>query len=231
MALAFVFASSFGISCQGLGTAAATTKTIISVCTGPDCRVDGSASCMRQLQKSVKAIDAGTSDSGSDRTIRVTGRNCVGPCGDGPCVMILDATNDNERIAVDQPSKQSISLAPPDVFGSNPKGWYQVRTKLQLEEVMGIACESAGIPFERTSTIDESGDELIIEPTRKVYDRPRNERKVLQRLMQVMVLAGFYGIEGEPSQLQYGIGVALFILSNLIMKENILEFLWKKFTK
>ena len=213
----------FSSSCQSLSTRAATTKTVISICTGPDCCVDGSAFCMRQLQKSVKAID-------SDRNIRVTGRNCVGPCGDGPCVMILDATNNNERIVVDQPSKQSISLAPPDVFGSNPKGWYQVRTQQQLEEVMSSACESTGIPFE-TSAADGCGDELIIEPTRQMYDRPRNERKVLQRLMQVMVLAGFYGIEGEPSQLQYAIGVALFILSNVIMKENLLEFLWKKFTK
>lgn len=49
--------------------------------------------------------------------------------------------------------------------------------------------------------------------------------------MQVMVLAGFYGID-KPGNIQYGIAVALFVLSNFIMKENLLVGLfWDKMKK
>jgi hypothetical protein len=59
------------------------TPVTIAVCTGGvDCGVDGASACFRQLQKNV-------SSSGS--VIKVTGRPCMGPCGDGPCVRVFDA--------------------------------------------------------------------------------------------------------------------------------------------
>ena len=150
--------------CSGLSSSNKVAKTTITVCTGPDCRVDGASDCLRQLQKSVAANHA---------PIRVTGRNCIGPCGDGPCVMVLNA--ENEKVVEKQDSKVTISLAPPDLFASDPKGWYQVRTGKQVDEVMEIACKSANVPYE-TSVNESSGDELIVQPTRQIYDRPATKR-------------------------------------------------------
>lgn len=174
---------------------------------------------MRILQKSL---------SGSGQKIRVTGRGCIGPCGDGPCAFILEGNDERKKIVQGQPSKQQIALVTPDVFASNSGGWYQMRTREQIQEVLDIACgaakqrESEGkedlVPIQAISSAQ-------IQPTRQWYDRPRNERKVLERLFQVSIALGLsiYSEDhgGEIGNLQYGIAAFLWFLSSLIMKENI----------
>mmetsp|Transcript_27213 Transcript_27213/g.80252 ORF Transcript_27213/g.80252 Transcript_27213/m.80252 type:complete len:234 (-) Transcript_27213:610-1311(-) len=207
--------------CSALSSSAPTNrKTTIAVCTGPDCRVDGAADCIRRLQETVASRD-GLKDS-----IRITGRDCVGPCGDGPCAMITDA--DGEKAIERQPSKTRIALIEPGLFASDPRGWYQVRTDRQAEEVVDVACRTAGVEYRKGDTVEDSDPAVFVASTRRWFDRPRNERKVLQRLMQVLVLLGLVEYEGELTGLQYGIASGLFFASDFIMKENLWIFLLDK---
>lgn len=205
---------------EALSSRSSPAKTTIAVCTGPDCRVDGASDCLRKLQRRIASQDDLKS------AIKVTGRDCVGPCGDGPCVMISDA--DTNRVDVPQSSKTQFSLVEPDLFASNPKGWYQVRTEQQVEEVMTIAAQAANVEY----TPEEealSSETVYVNSSRAWFDRPRNERKVLQRLMQVLIYAGLFKYEGgEPGNVQYGIAFGLWVLSEFIMKENIFNSLLPK---
>ncbi|CAB9508359.1 expressed unknown protein [Seminavis robusta] len=200
-------------SSKSLDADAPAGRATIAVCTGPDCRVDGSSGCLKAFQGGI----------GTDKSrIRVTGRACVGPCGDGPCVMVLN--DKKEKVVVNQPSKIPISLASPDLFGSNPGGWYQVRTAQQVQEVLEIARKTAGVVSE-TEPQDSTvlPQTTTITSTRPWYDRPRNERKFLQRLMQFTVVAGLaqYDKTQELGDLQYGVAGVLLLLSTGITKENV----------
>jgi hypothetical protein len=198
----------------------------IAVCTGPDCRVDGSSACLKSFQECAAALNNNINkqkqNNQQSSILRVTGRSCVGPCGDGPCVMVVD---EKSYVVKAQPSKKSISLAPPDLFASNPRGWYQVRTPEQVQEVLEIACQAAEIdtpPLVPSQLPTTTYHSIIASSTRSWYDRPRNERKFLQRLMQVTVLLGLAQYDDNSiGNVQYGIAGGLLLLSTFIMKENI----------
>ena len=202
------------------------TTTTIAVCTGPDCRVDGSTDCIRQLQKQVSTLN---NSSDSQGRIKVTGRACVGPCGDGPCAFVLDG--EGQKIIQQQPSKKQVALVPPDIFGSDPKGWYQIKTSEQLQEVVSIASKAKDKNEESlSSSLLRFQD---IQSCRPPWDRPRNERKVCQRIMQVSVLWGLEEFSNEDvvGSLQLSIAFALWGLSELIMKENIFSVFASLFKK
>lgn len=193
-------------------------STTIVVCTGEDCRIDGATQCIRRLQR---AVPDG---------IKVTGRPCLGPCGDGPNVKIVD--ENDARIVKPQDDRGPGSLVPAELFGSNPRGIYQVRTIRNVEQVVRIATDAAGFEPQEISN-HASSSSVVITSSRKLYDRPRNERKVLQRLMQAMVAAGLSQV-GEVSTIQIGTAAFLFFLSSFIMKENIFTLagqLIKKWTR
>jgi len=206
--------------CCALSSGVTPPKATISVCTGPDCLVDGASGCIRQLQTAV------ASNADIKASVRVTGRACIGPCGDGPCVTVTDVNGD--RVLVRQPSKTQIALVEPGMFASSPKGWYQVRTQEQLQEVLAIA--SGVEPYETNS--DAS---FVLTSTRAWYDRPRNERKVLQRLMQFLIGAGLYRYSHEKGaelgNLQYGIAFVLWVLSEFILEENLWTLLYSRLKK
>lgn len=192
-----------------------TSSVTIAVCTDIDCRLDGASDALRALQRN--APDG----------VRVTGRACLGPCGDGPCVVVLNS--ENKRVIEEQKGRVvQGSLVPPDLFGVNPRGVYQVRNAGNVEQVVGIAAAEASLDVSNKVVLNESDSEsVVVTSTRRPFDRPRNERKVLQRLMQFLVLVGLYSHENVQA-LQFEIAFGLFLLSDLIMKENIFTFVWMK---
>ena len=201
--------------------ALAAPKVTIAVCTGADCRVDGCSQALRELQKQ---------NANDKETISVKSRPCLGPCGDGPTVMVLD--KQGARIVEDQNDKLPGSLVPPELFGTNPRGIYQVRTAGQVHQVSRIAQEAAGKSADEIPSPPENADEIIAQSTRSVLDRPRNERKVLQRFMQFLVLVGLYQYEhnqGSLGNTQYTIAAILFLGSDLILKEGLFFELKKRF--
>ena len=71
---------------------------------------------------------------------------------------------------------------------------------------------------------------MVVQSTCTMLDRPRNERKVLQRFMQVLVVLGLaqYGTIGN---LQYTVATILFVGSDVILKEGLffeINKRWKK---
>lgn len=207
------------LSCHSLSNRP--PPVIIGVCTDIDCRLDGASDALRQLQKNAPT------------GVRVTGRACLGPCGDGPCAVVLDS--EGKRVVQVQTGKVQGSLVPPELFGSNPRGVYEVRTASNVDQVVRIAADAAGIEAVSDGPIDvdKATDELVVTSTRQPYDRPRNERKVMQRLMQFLVLAGLYheAKHENVESLQFGTAFILFLLSDLIMKEKVFTFVWQKITK
>ena len=192
--------------------ALATPKVTIAVCTGADCRVDGSTQTLREFQKR---------NANQDK-IRVTGKPCLGPCGDGPCVMVLD--DQGQRLVEEQDNKLPGSLVPANIFGTNPRGIYQVRSVGQVHQVCRIARKAAGDGPEESCSPPDNANELIVQSTRSVWDRPRNERKVLQRFMQLLVGVGIYQYDhdhGDVGNTQYAIAALLFLASDLILKEGL----------
>jgi hypothetical protein len=143
--------------------------------------------------------------------------------------MITDANN-NKMIEA-QPSKIQISLVEPDIFASNPKGWYQVRTDQQVEEVMEFAARAAGVEHYAKGESASSSNTVYVTSSRAWFDRPRNERKVLQRLVQVMVLYGLYSWDGDIGNLQYSLAFGLWVLADFIMKENIFTLIKQQVLK
>lgn len=203
LAFPFVFVT---IHAYSLSTRPA--PATIAVCTDSD--------ALKQLQQ--KAPNG----------VRVTGRACLGPCGDGPCVVVLDS--ENLRVVEAQTERVQGSLVPPEIFGSNPRGVYQVRTAANVKHVVRIAADTAGVEPSDESFWNVPDSELGVTSTRQPFDRPRNERKVMQRLMQFFVLAGLYqqAKYSEVDSLQLGTAFVLFLLSDLIMKENFFALFWKK---
>ena len=204
--------------------ALAAPKVTIAVCTGADCRVDGCTQALRELQKQ--------NANEKDKTlIRVTGRPCLGPCGDGPCVLVLD--QQGKRVVEDQDDKVSGSLISPDLFGTNPRGIYQVRTTGQVHQVSRIAKQAAGKSLDELTPPPENANEIIVQGTRPFWDRPRNERKVLQRIVQVLILGGLHQYDVDHSRidsLQFAIAAVLFLSSDLILKEGLFYELKKRFS-
>lgn len=201
---------------------AATTKppsaTTIVVCTGVDCRLDGATECLRQLQR---AVPAG---------IKVTGRPCLGPCGDGPNIKIVDE-NEN-RVVQPQEDRGPGSLVPAELFGSNPRGIYQVRTARNINRVVRIATDAAGLGPQ--GVLDDDASEIVIPSKREPYDRPRNERKVLQRVMQASIAVGLAQCD-QVGTIQAETAALLFFLSSFVMRENIFtliqELIQKRMSK
>jgi hypothetical protein len=186
--------------------------------------------CLRLLQQQATSINT---QQANFKTIAVKARPCIGPCGDGPCVLVLDETG--KRVMRPQPDKLPGSLVPPDIFGDNPVGVYQVRTQGHLDFVMDLAAEAAGLERKEEGSSQDDPSTVIVQSTRPWYDRPRNERKVLQRLMQFTVLAGLYDYQskhdGAIHAEQWQVAISLATLSNFIMKENLLETLFTTRTK
>jgi hypothetical protein len=214
---AFVAALVLLVTAAGaLSSSSSSSRPTIAVCTGIDCRLDGATDCLRAVQRNAPA------------GARVTGRPCVGPCGDGPCVLVLD--EEDKRVVQSQDDLIKTSLAPPEKFGANPRGVYQIRTRENLERVLQIASDAAGVESSSNGVKDTTVSFNGIISTRQLFDRPRNERKVMQRLMQSMVLVGLNEFE-NVGNMQLLIAAALFLLSEFIMKENIFTLIRKTIGK
>lgn len=201
------------------------SKVTISVCTGPDCRVDGSVDCLRRLQK-----DVGSSDNYKEKIV-VKARSCLGPCGDGPLVTIRD--EEGQKITIpkrDQPTWQKGSLVPYSITA----GAYQVRTNEQADFVLGIAMKTSGLNDQEMVFDETTKDLVFVSPARKWYDRPRNERVGLQRFSQGLIMIGLaqhkesYGAIGNT---QWSIAFFLLFCTNFMMKENLVQMAVNKWMK
>lgn len=225
----------------------------------------------QSLQDAPPPLPTSITTSRNNNVIAVQTRACIGPCGDGPNVLVLNGQGQRVVVPVSsQPNRfGSASLAPPDLFGDNPRGVYQVRTKEQLDFVITLATETAAgpvvvipttmmmIPPPKTTTTttpttsntiattstttntiltttppSTENTRSIVTSRRPWYDRPRNERRVLQRLMQFLVLVGLYQYDQSHSSTigteQWIVAGTLGLASNWIMRENIIVFLWNK---
>ena len=249
----------------------------IRVCSGADCRVDGSTDCLRMIQNQCKqklaTLGRSNDDSSSQQQqqqqqlrdqIKIKSVQCLGPCGDGPNVVLnlsLQGGENDDRFGkrVVNRELQDIlketnqkgsgggpkSLVPAEPFGANTSGVYQVRTTQNAATIVNLAVQTlskeGGVGEEaplRSLIEDESkmsSKNEHVTVTRQWYDRPRNERLVLQRFMHVSILFGLgskYNDEGGvlPSSAWIIAGI-LWILSNLIMKENLLEQGWNKINR
>jgi Thioredoxin-like [2Fe-2S] ferredoxin len=191
--------------------------TEIQVCTGLDCRLDGASDCLRMMQQQQQPRSF-------DIAIRAV--PCLGPCGDGPNVVIR---HDSRRV-VDTGMQESLkeswprSLVPADMFGANTTGIYQVRTKVAADMVMERARELSGVPLDAMSLSTRER----VRSTRAWYDRPRNERLVLQRLMHLSILLGLANYDDTLGGLQWTLAALLWLASNFVMKESVLEDFIKK---
>jgi hypothetical protein len=219
-------------------TSLATSKpalATIRVCTGADCRVDGSTDCLRSIQQHEliqRAKDFNQDNANDARAIQVVSCPCVGPCGDGPNVVVWD--RNGQRIVEPREFKAPKSLVPPDAFGDSSRGVYQVRTQDDVNFVAQLAARSAGMDTTLSANIDAPTDTIIVTPSRPWYDRPRNERKVMQRLMQFLVAVGLcdqYQTYGMIEEEQWRIAIALFVLSNFMTNENLLSQAFTKITR
>lgn len=208
------------------------SKVTISVCTGPDCRVDGSIDCLRRLQK-----DVGSSENYKEK-IAVKSRSCLGPCGDGPLVTVRDEKG--QKIAIpkkDQPPWQRGSLVP----YSGITGSYQVRTNEQADFILNLAIKTAGLNDNQDADADAvfdeigtKGNQVFVSSKRKWYDRPRNERVGLQRLAQGLIMIGLVQhneSHGAIGNTQWSIACFLLFCTNFIMKENLVQMAVKKWFK
>lgn len=93
-----------------------------------------------------------------------------------------------------------------------------MRTVGQVHQVSRIAQQAAGKSLDEISPPLGNANEIIIQGTRPAWDRPRNERKVLQRIMQLLVLGGLhqYDIDhGSIDSPQYAIAAVLLLGSRL----------------
>ena len=235
-------------------TASAPPVVTLSVCTGVDCRLDGASECLRRFQQKYKqdlnndsnqTTVSTTTTTGSKRIV-VQARSCLGPCGDGPNVVVLE-TNGQRVVKMNHPLPPQLpgSWAPPTLFGDNPRGVYQVRTQEQLDHVWNLVLDTAGLEQDTageqktpaTATVMEDQDPIdswIVTSSRPWYDRPRNERRVFQRLMQFMILVGLYQYDTSHGALetpQWMVAGGLALASNWIMRENIVVFLWDKLSR
>lgn len=193
----------------------------ITVCTGPDCRVDGSTQTLKQLQSCVSQLNQGQNQK--QKSITIQSKNCLGPCGEGPCVQVLNAQK--QRVfRGEQPNREpSDSWMPADSFGADTKRIYQVRNAAQAAFVLELAASEAHLP---KRLIPDESSFPPVQSTRAWYDRNNNDRKVLQRLLQVAVAAGlleYSKTHDELGPLPWGIAASIVLTSNFIMKDNLLE--------
>lgn len=199
-------------------------KATVSVCTGADCRVDGASPCLRALQQ--HPVIQNSRNAGSN--IAVKARPCLGPCGDGPNVVILDS--EDNKVVRERAFQPPTSLVPPSWFGETNQGVYQVRSVADVDFCVQLAAETAGVEL-----AEDDPRSVNISSSRPWYDRPRNERKVLQRVMHFLILVGLYTYmvehDGVIGVWQWQIAGALAVASNFIMKENLLEQLWDRLYK
>ena len=206
------------------------SSSTIHVCTGADCQVDGAPGSLKAIQRRVMQLQVQRSkkDAASSTDILVKRRPCLGPCGDGPCALVRDELD--EKVVAEQPNKVKGSLFPPEMFGDSSFGVYQVRTKADVDFVVNLAAKAAGCgdeSLEEAATTGSANQEkLVTSSTRPWYDRPKNERKGLQRVAQLAVVLGLaqYGdAHGQIGAQQWTTAVALLLASDLIMKENLLQ--------
>ena len=194
----------------------------IFVCTGPDCRVDGASGSLRALQQAASKLSVSSKD---DRTLAVKARNCIGACGDGPCCTVIE-TKSQRRVIQDQPSLVRSSLVSPELFGCNPVGIYQVRTQADVDFVLDVATQKEPRQASRDQ-VDTSSSIIVADSTRQWYDRPNNERKVLQRAGQLLVLVGCLDYAKANDEglgtVQYVIAAVLILASNFVMKDNLFQ--------
>lgn len=211
-----------------------TAKATIAVCTGPDCRADGVSGSLKAIQRSVSELRKFNPEA----AIKVEARQCLGPCGDGPCVLVQDGLRN--RVVREQPKETKVqgSLVPPSAFGSDPTGVYQVRTNQNVDFVVGLAAETAGCTLHgdsaRQSTLGDDPKGLVTSCVRPWYDRPNNERKGLQRLGQFLVVVGlahYFDAHDSIGTVQWTIAGVLFVASNFIMKESLADKVLKRFGK
>jgi Thioredoxin-like [2Fe-2S] ferredoxin len=223
---------------------------LVRVCTGADCRVDGASECLRMMQK----LASTTSNNSTDKTLlKVKASPCLGPCGDGPNVVVMDGTTNKRIVDTELQARRngSGSVVPADIFGASVTGVYQVRSSQDAAGVINLAIGSLtksldnddqNVAQSASSKLaalesNDSNTVVVITSNRAWYDRPRNERLMLQRLMHVSILAGLasYGTSsqgcGELSNLQWGTAAILWIASNFIMKESLLEMVLLKTKK
>jgi hypothetical protein len=118
------------------------------------------------------------------------------------------------------------------MFGVNLRGVYQVRTQQNVDFVVDLAAASTvGLEEEEenipaASIISAADTTIVATSTRPWFDRPRNERKFLQRLAQALVLLGLNQYENENGEIggqQWQVAGILALASNFIMKENLIE--------
>lgn len=190
---------------------------ILQVCTGPDCRVDGATDCLRMLLLQTSCYQ-------DNRILRVRATTCLGPCGDGPNVVAVNATTGRRMVLPgDLPdARERGSWVPADLFGANVTGVMQVRSARQAEALVRLAHHHG---TRSSSGMDPpAGPDSYnrVQSTRTWYDRPRNERLVLQRAMHVSILMG---LAGHPKDdfVAWSVAALLWVLSNFVMKESLLE--------
>jgi hypothetical protein len=149
---------------------------------------------------------------------------------------------DGKRIvdrALAQRKERPLSLAPADMFGANTAGVYQIRTAEMADAVVNSAL--SGTSSNTGSTASGTREEgrgrrtsaletrTIVSSSRNWWDRPRNERLFLQRCMHTAILLGianeqYSSTSGEGlGTLGWSLAAFLWLLSNFIMKESLLE--------
>ena len=193
-------------------------RNTIKVCVGVDCRVDGATDCLRMLQQRA------SSHSNATAAVQVKAVPCLGPCGDGPNAIIVDHRT-GQRMGVAESAtatREPGSRVPADVFGANTKGVFQVRTLQQADTVLRVATNSS-TPGEVTES--PQPERAVVRSTRAWYDRPRNERLMLQRFMHASILWGLLerNATGSIDAVAWAVAAVLWVLSNFIMKESLLE--------
>jgi hypothetical protein len=217
---------------------------LVRVCTGADCRVDGASECLRMMQK-LASTTSNNSNSTDKTLLKVKASPCLGPCGDGPNVVVMNGTTNKRIVDTELQARKSGSgsVVPADIFGASVTGVYQVRSSQDASGVINLAIGSwktsldnddQNVAKSASSKLAalESNDNntvVVILSNRAWYDRPRNERLMLQRLIHVSILAGLASYRtssqggGELGNLQWGTAAILWIASNFIMKESLLE--------
>jgi hypothetical protein len=129
--------------------------------------------------------------------------------------------NDIEKRVVQKQPPETLgrgSVLPADMFGGNLKGVYQIRTRENVDFVVQLAAETAGVDPPPPSS--EMAGSLVTSSSRPWYDRPRNELKSLQKLTILAILAGVRDYDlanGGIGIEQWGIAGVLFLASFLIL--------------
>jgi (2Fe-2S) ferredoxin len=213
-----------------------------------DCRLDGAALCWRMLQQECRNLQRWNNTILANPVVTIESTQCLGPCGDGPNVVIVPSDHSpvganrttsygrvwNEALAMHRPFSNAQShhksFVPADLFGANVQGVYQVRDSERAHAVVMVAADTVAPPTTRaddatavSSPNFSNAPVRFLESRRAWYDRPRNERLVFQRVLHASILYGLAASEQPLGTTEWGIAVVLWILSNFVMKESVLE--------